>query len=497
MKHPARAIESFAGRKVTCTEKYGSVAIARELSAFRLSVCLLEKETDLACHTSSRNDGMIHPGFAAPPGTLKAQLNVEGNRLYTDICENLSVPFTRRGSLLLLEKSSYRLLVPLMLHRAGKNQVDGDFRYISKQQILTMEPHLTSRQHGGLFFPSAGQLSPYTLTIALAEHAVQNGVTVCLQAPVTGFETDGKNISRVLTSRGSVRTRLVINASGCWADQTAEKAADQFYTLHFRKGTECILDTAAGAFQTIIAGKPDLYSNRNSNSKGGGIVPCIEGNILIGPTAAEVFSRDDYRTEAHEMKYLLELMNINTAFKASDIITYFSGIRACSWNEDFILTQSPAGKNIIHAAGIQSPGLASAPAIAKRTAQLCRSFFGDLKPNPAYCRQRKIRTPITLNERIKILEKRPDYAHIICRCETVSEGEVRDALRRNPTPTTLDGVKRRTRCGTGRCQGAFCTPKVLRIMEQELRIPIENIEKSGYGSPVTAGRTKEAADGLN
>ncbi len=472
-------------------------SIVRELTKYDIRVCLLEKESDVASHATSRNDGMIHPGFAPPPGTLKAKMNVEGNRAYTDICKELDVPFARRGSLVLLNSLSYKLLLPLVLHRAKANSVGGDVRYLSKKEVSDLEPNITKDQHGAIMFPTTGQLSPYGLTIAYAEHAAQQGAEFFFDTCVTGFEKDHTHLTRVVTNRGEIRTRLVINAAGCWTDTIAALADDQYYSLHFRKGVECILDTVMGSSQTMIVAKPDLLSGRSSHSKGGGIVPCIEGNILIGPTAEEVFSRDSYDTDISHFSKLEEIMSLNTKLSKHDIITYFAGIRACSWHEDFIIERSPKIDNLIHVAGIQSPGLASAPAISRYVEKLVIEAIGPLKRKSSYNPKRN--APISIKtlgekEKRKLLAERPDYGNIICRCEQISEGEVRDALRGPLAPTTLDGVKRRTRCGTGRCQGAFCTPRVLKILSEEYGIPIEHVQKSGHGSPIVMGRTKGDGD---
>ncbi len=469
-------------------------SVARELSRYKISVCNLEKESDVACHTSSRNDGMIHPGFAASPGTLKAELNVKGNRAYSQICEELQVPLSRPGSLMLLKSRLYLPLIPIMLDRAKKNGVDGEVRFLSKREVRRLEPNLSDDHFGAMNFPSAGQLSPYGLTIALAEHAVQNGVDINFNTEVLEIQREQDRIEAVRTNNGMIHCKVLINAAGCWSDRIAELAGDRYFSLHFRKGVDCILDKALSEEQTMIAANPILFKTHASHSKGGGIVPCVEGNILIGPTAQEIFSRDDYATHLEDFDALFKIMSLNKRFSKKDIITYFAGIRSCSWNEDFIIEKSPVLENMIHIAGIQSPGLASAPAIGEKVKGIVLKILGDVNLDPTYSQFRKVTPNVSLLNHVdktELLFKRPDYGNIVCRCENISEGEIRDVLRSKIPPMTLDGIKKRTRSGSGRCHGAFCAPKILSIMSDELGIPIEDIEKNGHGSQIVMGKTKQ------
>lgn len=472
-------------------------ALARELSRYELAVAVVEKECDLAMHASGRNDGMIHPGFAPKPGTKKAEYNVRGNRMYDRLCDELNIDFDRPGSLVLLLKAWYKLLLPLFLRRAKQNGVDG-VRYLSRKQVGRLEPWITKEHHGALFFPSAGCLSPYQLTIALAENAAENGVEFFLNTAVLDFELDrgSRAVQKIVTNRGSCSARVVINAAGIWADWVAALAGDRSFTLHGRKGVDAILDIKTGQYQRRIAAMPVLIGASQANSKGGGIVPTVEGNILMGPTAREVPDRENYATDTQDLEDLFTRFEVNPKLNASQVITYFAGIRACSWDEDFIIRISARVSNLVHLAGIQSPGLASAPAIAGDASRLCLQLLEKERQvrRKHHFQARRSRPPklkdLPPEQRDELIARDSSYGRIVCRCEEVSEGEIRDALHRPILVHSLDGVKRRTRAGTGRCHGGFCTPRVLEIMARELQIPFERITKRGGGSTLLLHATK-------
>ncbi|MBN2658622.1 MAG: NAD(P)/FAD-dependent oxidoreductase [Spirochaetales bacterium] len=469
-------------------------ATARELARYDISIAILEKEEDLAMQTSSRNDGMIHPGFAAHPGSKKAHYNILGNRMYTKWAEELGFELKRPGSLVLFPSRLEKYLVPLMKMRARKNGVDGHYRYISRKKVFEMEPNVTEDQQGAFFLPSAGIISPYKATIAMAENALQNGADVFLNCFVESFEMDGGRIASVRIGRGTVKCGAVINCAGNFADIIAELADDRFFSLHGRKGTECILDRNTGLTQHSILSMPRLIQ-RKSKTKGGGVVPCIEGNILLGPTAEEQPWREDFSTDRGHFQELLQKLDLNTKLSGSSVITYFSGIRPASWEEDFIIEPSERVANLVHGAAIQSPGVASAPAIAVDLAKMTVDILSKDKTveektgfNPR--RTVSYHQIETVEERREMVGKNPLYGNIICRCETISEQEIRDVLR-GPIPVnSLDGVKRRIRAGAGRCHGGFCTPKIMEIISDELGIPMVEITRKGDSSPVLSGEAK-------
>ncbi len=469
-------------------------ALARELSRWDISLALLEKEEDVAVHTSSRNDGMIHDGFAARPGSKKALYNVRGNRLWEGLCKELGLGFRRPGSLILFASAASAAVYPLMVERARKNGVDG-WEFWSRARVAAEEPGILAAQHGGFFLPSAGVLSPYKATVALAENAMTNGVRLVTGACVRALRVEAGKIERVETNRGSLRAGVVVNAAGNWADVVAGMAGDRFFSLHQRRGTDAIFDIQTASIQRHILGMPKL-SQIGSRTKGGGLVPTIEGNILVGPTAAESPGREDYSTRPEELRELEKHIRLNTCLSVSQIITYFSGVRPCTYEEDFIIEKSERVANLVHAAGIQSPGLASAPAIAEDVARMALEIvatFREPRPRAGWRADRQAPPEtrrLDLDTRSTLIERRPDYGRIVCRCEEVSEGEIVDAIRSLLPAGSLDAIKRRTRAGMGRCHGGFCTPRVIEILARETGRPLWSATKKGPGSELCAGPTK-------
>ena len=478
-------------------------AVARELARFDLSIAVLEKENDVGVHASSRNDGMIHPGFAPTPGSKKAFYNVRGNRMYDTTSRDLDFSFRRPGSLTLFEKRWMRLLVPYMKYRCRKNGLDGDWRYVSAKRVRELEPNVTTAQHGGFLFPSAGVVNPFEVTIAYAENAAKNGVSFFFDTAVEALEIPGTPrpdrapIGRIGTNRGTVTAKAVVNAAGVWADKIAELAGDRFFSIHPRRGVDAILDKRLAITQRHILSMPRIFGGNSTHSKGGGLIPCVEGNLLAGPTAIESPDREDYATSSGELDELRRLLSINRRLHAGDIITYFAGVRAATWTEDFVIERSERVPNLIHAAGIQSPGLASAPAIAEDVARMARDAVNEqrpVSPNRRFDPHRRGRIRpelLPLPERDAIIRRDSAYGKIVCRCEEVSEGEVRDALH-SPIPVrSVDGIKRRTRAGAGRCHGGFCMPRVLEIIRQESGISLTEVRKKGAGSWIASSETKE------
>jgi len=471
-------------------------AIARELSRWDLTIALLEKEGDVAVHTSSRNDGMIHDGFAAKPGSKKAAYNVRGNRLWEPLCAELGIEFRRPGSLILFHSRMAAAAYPVMADRARRNGVDG-WEFWSRSRVAAEEPNVVQDQCGAFFLPSAGVLSPYKATVALAESALLNGVSVVRDACVVGLELESGTIARVVTNRGTCRAGVVVNAAGNWADVVAAMAGDRFFSLHQRRGTEAILDAATGSLQRHILGMPRLLQIK-SKTKGGGLVPTIEGNVLIGPTATESPGREDYATRPQELRELEKHVRINTRLSMAQAITYFSGVRPCTYEEDFIIEKSERVSNLVHAAGIQSPGLASAPAIAQDVACMVielASAFTQARPRREWRAGRpgapELRR-LDLERRAGLIRTNPAYGRIVCRCEEVSEGEIVDAIRSGLPATSMDAIKRRTRAGMGRCHGGFCTPRVMEILARETGTELWDVTKKGPGSELCAGPTKGA-----
>jgi glycerol-3-phosphate dehydrogenase len=487
-------------------------AIARELARYGLDIVLVEKEHDVAMQASSRNDGMVHPGLDLFKGTQKYHYNMLGNRMYDRITRELGVPFERTGQYLCFGGTFVKLFLYLSLVYWKWLGIPG-VAVIGKKELRRREPGLKDDITAALFFPSAGAVCPFNLTIAYAENAVQNGARISLDTAVTGMKTEGGRIVSVTTNRGTVYPKVTVNAAGVFADEAAAMAGDQFYSIHPRRGINSILDKKmTGVLLNTIASRISLFAKAGAasggvkkagHSKGGGMVRTAHGNILVGPDAAEVFDREDYATNKESVdRVFAKFKETVPALSQGQIIAYFAGVRAPTYEEDFVVCKGRKTANLVHAAGIQSPGLTAAPAIAVDVARFTVEILEAGGERPALKADfNPVRTPIphaaamSGPEREALIRANPDYGVILCRCEEVSRGEILDALRRPMPCDTLNGVKRRVRPGGGRCQGAFCGPLILELISKEKGVPLEGVMKSGPGGPVLFGSTKAARHG--
>lgn len=471
-------------------------AILRELSRYQLDLLLLEKEHDVALHASSRNDGMVHPGIDLKPGEIKRRYNLRGNRMYEALCEELDVPFRRSGQYLCF--SSRLLSVAAFFAQFYFRAVGLRCRLVSGRALRRAEPNLSTTLCCALHFPDAGVVSPYQLTIALAENAIDNGAKVSLDSAVTGMAVENGRILSVTTNRGVIRPRVVINAAGVFSEDIAKMAGDHFFSIHPRRGTNAILDTKSAYQLSTIASSYGTFAKKTRHSKGGGLVRTVDGNLLCGPDAVETIEKENFETRPESILQCFDKQRTTSPLLAErDIITYFTGIRAATYEEDFVIRKGLFTENIVHAAGIQSPGLTAAPAIAVDTAAMAHSLLaasGEApKENPAFCPERSgiIRARDLDDEaRSALIRSNPDYGEIVCRCEEISRGEILAALGRSLPCDSIDGVKRRVRPGMGRCQGAFCGQTVLRIIAEEKSLPLTAVQKSGCGSEVLLSEDK-------
>ena len=462
-------------------------SIARELTKYQLNVLLVDKESDVAMQASSRNDGMIHPGIASHPGTLRGEMNVRGNAMYTQICKDLSIPFERWSNLILYSERFFGFASSFVFaEREKKLGIEG--HKVSLEKLHEIEPNITDKAIGAFEFPSSGVLSPYKLTVAFAENAVENGAKVSLDTIVTGMTIEGGKITAVKTNRGTVRPKAVINAAGTFSDKIAEMADDRFFTIHPRKGHLAILDKKQGSLVQRSMGLIGL-SQAFSDTKGGGVMRTIDGNVLVGPDAFEQPYREDFSTKRENVDVMLNKhLPLIKGFSKADVITYFAGVRAATYEEEFIVEGSERVENLIHAAGIQSPGLASAPAIAEDITKITvdrLSKVMEVKKNDSFNPRRRV-TPVmaklSLEEKQAAIAANPDYGIVVCRCEGISRGEIIDAINSPVPATSIDAIKRRVRPGMGRCQGGFCMPLVTGIICEQTGMKPSEVTKSGEGS---------------
>ncbi|MGC1122842.1 MAG: FAD-dependent oxidoreductase [Candidatus Methanofastidiosia archaeon] len=476
--------------------------IARELSQYDLDVVVVEKESDAACGATKANNGQIHTGIGEKSGTLKKELCAEAWPLYQKIAEDLDVPYKKNGLLILLTEDSLphwvpsflsriilKYILPYFMVRRGKSV--GDIpRVVNREELLQMEPHITKGVIRAVLMPGYGVTCPYKLTIALAENAVENGVTFVLDTKVLDIIVEDNAVQKVITSRGDISCKTIVNAAGVYADVVAEMAGAREYTIHPRKGSILLFDKTEGYITHQVS---ELRFPQDPHTKGGGVLETVDGNMLWGPTAVEVPDREDTSVSKSELETMVEKYHPAVPeLPLNSVITYFAGVRAATYTEDFVIRPSRVS-GFIHAAGIQSPGLTAAPVIARRVVDILRESGVLLKEKKGFNPVRKappVFKGLSAGEKAKLIKRDSKYGHVVCRCEQVTEAEITDAIHGLAPAYTMDAVKRRTRAGMGRCQGGFCGPRVAEILARELGLPLEKITKKGGGSYVVARKTK-------
>lgn len=462
-------------------------ATARELSRYRASVCVLEKEEDVCCGTSKANSAIVHAGYDAAIGSLKAKLNVRGNEIMGRLSEELDFPFERRGSLVLCLSEDDMPNLQELYDRGVANGVK-DMRILSRDEVLRMEPNVTDEVYAALYAPSAGIVCPFGLNIALAENAYVNGVEF-------KFDTEVKEIKKLDegyeldTSRGTFRARYVVNAAGVYADRFHNMVSAEKIHITARRGDYCLMDKEAGTHvgRTIFALPGKL-------GKGVLVTPTIHGNLLVGPTAVDVEDKEAINTTAEGLALLLAKAGMNVKnIPTRQVITSFAGLRAHEDGDDFIIGEVKDAKGFIDCAGIESPGIASSPAIGEMIAELLRDKMDLIEKEDFVSTRQGIKDPSTLSmeERNSLIKENPAYGNIICRCEMVTEGEIIDAIKRPLGAKSLDGVKRRTRAGMGRCQSGFCAPRTMEILARECGMSMFDITKAGGKSQIVVGTNKD------
>ena len=461
-------------------------AILRELTRYQLSCLLVDKEEDLAMQASSRNDGCIHVGVDLHTGSQKLEYLIKAKKIIKQVCKDVDIEYHEDGQTVGFKDGWMKPFVSLYLHhKCKKNQITG-LQILNHEQLKKKEPNISDEIKFGAFFPHAGAVCPYNFTIALAESAVINGAEVSLRTVVKDMVVEDNEIKSVITNRGTIYPKIVVNAAGVFSDDIAEMAHDRFYSIHPRKGTDTLMDK--GVLKDLSRTGITIFTTgkerKKSNSKGGGIIPTVDRNTLVGPTAVEIVEKEDFTTSPSSVNEIFDkhTQTMNT-LKRGDIITYFSGVRAATYEEDFVVSKGKWTKNILHAGGIQSPGLTCAPAIGVDIAKWASEMLG-AKKNENFNPIRKgvVKTRyMNDEERDALIKKNPKYGHIVCRCEEISEGEIIDSIHSIIPPTTIDGIKRRVRAGMGRCQGGFCQPNVTEIFARETGMDINDVCKKGEG----------------
>ena len=459
---------------------------AYELARYKLRVAVLEAAADIAAGTTKANSAIIHAGYDPEPGTLMARLNVEGNRLTGEICEKLQVPFKRVGSLVVAFSPEQLPTLRTLYDRGCNNGVPG-LRLLSGEEARAMEPGLSEEVCGALLAPSAGIIDPWGFAIAMAETAVRGGVELRRDCPVTGIEDTGAGFV-LHTPAGDVDARFVLNAAGVDADRVHEMLEpNDWHTLPSR-GEYYLLDKSEHDRVSRV-----IFQCPGPEGKGVLVAPTIHGNLICGPNAEAVEDRLDLGNTAAGMAEVRAKASRSVpGIQWRQNIRNFAGLRANTTRSDFIIEESKAHPGFIDLAGIKSPGLSSAPAIAKLAAEMLAADGLVLELDPDFVDKREhiVFKNLSAEEKNELIRKDPRYGRVVCRCETITEGEIVAALHSPIPPRSINGVKRRCNAGMGRCQGGFCGPRVQEIIARELGIDQAEVLLEQAGSTILTGRTK-------
>lgn len=464
--------------------------LARTLSAYKLKICILEKENDVAMGASKANSAIIHAGFDAEPGTLKAQLNVKGSEMMERTAKELGVKYKRNGSLVVGFNDEDKKKIEELYERGIKNGVK-ELSILDSDELHELEPNISPDAICALNAPTGAIVCPYELTIAAIGNAMDNGAELKVNFEVSEINKSADNFGIVSSNGDRINAKYVVNAAGINADAVADMAGQTDIKIHPRRGEYVLLDKTSGGVVSHT-----IFRTPSAMGKGILVTPTVDGNLLLGPTAEDIEDKNDTATTAEGLSTVLtRCTETTTGINLRDTITSFCGLRAVGNTGDFIINST--AEHFINAAGIESPGLSASPAIAEYITQMLKEQGLELIQNENFNPKRKpahhFREASVAEQNRMIVENRA-YGRIICRCEGVSEGEIREAVRTNPPARDLDGVKRRTRAQMGRCQGGFCMPYITEILSEELGVTYESITKNGGTSKLMTGKTKEGCE---
>ncbi len=463
-------------------------AIARELSRYDLKTALFEKGEDVCSGTSKANSGIAHAGFDAVPGSWKAKMNIRGSQMMEELSRKLDFPYKRNGSLVLCFDEKDRPRLEKLLQQGKENGVEG-LEILEKKELLALEPALSEEVVCALHAPTGGIVCPFKLTIALAENAAVNGVEFHLNEGVKRVSKGPVEGYFVETEKGTYETRIVVNAAGLYSDEIHNQVSGEKLHITPRKGEYCLMDKKVGQLVSHT-----IFQMPTAMGKGVLVTPTVHGNLMVGPTATDISDKEGVDTTAEGLDEVLKKAALSVKSLPRGVtITSFAGLRAHEDHDDFILGEVKDAPGFFDAVGIESPGLTSAPAIGEWMAEKIVEKLRKtqkVEEKKAFQETRKDIPNIASMDQAEaaaLIAENPAYGTIICRCEKVTEGEIIDAIRRPLGARSLDGIKRRTRAGMGRCQAGFCSTKVMDILARELGIPLEEVTKAGGASRMLAG----------
>ena len=461
--------------------------IARELTSYTDSVAILEAGNDVALGATRANSAIVHAGFDAKEGSLKARLNVKGSQMMKKVCDELGVKYKNNGSLVVGFNSEDKATLEELKIRGEKNGVTG-LRVLEREELIKIESNIGESVTCALHAPTGAIVCPYELCMAAIGNAMDNGAELYRGFKVVKIDkTEGGYLITAEDGR-AIESKFVVNAAGAHSDDIARLIGDDSFSINPRRGEYMLLDRECGELITHT-----VFRCPSKMGKGILVSPTVDGNLLLGPTAEDINDKEDTRTTAEALAKIRASANEQVkGINFGKVITSFSGLRSVGSTGDFIITTPKAG--FVNAAGIESPGLSAAPAIAEYVRELLASMGFDAKKRADFNPIRKpahLFSTLSIEEKNKVIKEHPEYAKIVCRCELVTEGEIREAIRTNPGATDVDGVKRRTRATMGRCQGGFCSPYIVEILAEELGIDYTEVTKLGGKSYINVSRTKE------
>ena len=459
--------------------------VARELTKYSDSVCILEKGSDVALGATRANSAIVHAGYDAAEGSLKAKLNVKGSEMMAEVCRDLGVKYKNNGSLVVGFNEEDELTLKELCERGKANGVRG-VRVIWRDEILALEPNIGDNVTVALHAPTGAIVCPYELCMAAVGNAMDNGAELKLNFKVSKIEKIDGGYS-IISDSGEIQAKCVINCAGVYSDEVAAMAGDDTIQIRPRRGEYMLLDREVGGHISHT-----VFRCPSKMGKGVLVTPTVDGNLLVGPTAEDIDDKENTETTAEGLAKVRTLASEQVSrIDFSKVITSFTGLRATGNTGDFIIEMSKPG--FLNLAGIESPGLSSAPAIAEYALLLLREAGYCAEPRSQFNGKRRpmhFFSSLSIEEKNLLIKERPEYAHVVCRCETVTEGEILDAIRTNPRPTDVDGVKRRTRASMGRCQGGFCTPYIIDLLAREMGVDYTAVTKFGGNSYINFGKTK-------
>ncbi|ABR36617.1 MULTISPECIES: NAD(P)/FAD-dependent oxidoreductase [Clostridium] len=461
-------------------------SIFRELTKYNLKVVVLEKEKDVSMGTSKANSAIVHAGYDPKEGTLMAKYNVAGNEMFEDLCKELSVPFKRNGSLIIAFNDEDMKTVQALYENGTKIGVK-DLQILSKEQVLEKEPNLNQEIFGALYAPTGGIVGPFEYTIALAENAVANGGEIKLEKEVVAIEKN--DTFKITTKDGEIiESKFVINAAGLYADKIHNLVCKESFKIVPRSGEYFVMDKTQG---NVVS--HTIFQCPSKLGKGVLVTPTVHGNLLVGPDARDIEDKDDVGTLAEGLNEVRDAsMRTTNKVNFREIIRSFAGLRANPDTGDFIVEENDEVKGFIDVAGMKSPGLSSAPAIALDVVEILKESGCKLdKKSDFKAKREQIHfMELSAKEKAELIKKNPQYGRMVCRCESITEGEIVDAIKRSIGIPSLDSIKRRCRPGMGRCQGGFCGPRVQEIIARECNVPLEDVVQEKSGSYILLGKTK-------